>query len=104
MWYIKIESEEQVTKNRPGTFAVLFLGLAIAIPLIVIPFVGETSITGGVVFITSLGLLMPAAHFASVWFVSRFAQKEQKTLLGVVAPKKDADQGVLYDENDIPSI
>ena len=90
-----------MTKNRPGTFAVLFLGLAIAIPLTVIPFVGETSITGGVVFITSLGLLMPAAHFASVWFVSRFAQKDPKTLLGVVAPKKDADQGVLYDKNDV---
>jgi len=104
LWYIKIESEEQVTKNQPGTFAAIFLSLAIAIPLIVIPFVGETSITGGVVFIVSLGLLMPAAHFASLWFVKRFAQKNSKTLLGVVAPKKDADQGVLYDENDVPSI
>jgi len=93
-----------VTKNQPGTFAVIFLGLAITIPLIVIPFVGETSITAGIVFIASLGLLMPAAHYASVWFVNRFAQKDPKTLLGVVAPKKDADQGVLYDENDIPSI
>ena len=101
---MKIESEDQVTKNKPGTFAVIFLGLAIAIPLVVIPFVGETSITGGIVFIASLGLLMPATHFASVWSVKQFAQKHPKTLLGVVAPKKDADQGVLYDENDVPSI
>ncbi len=93
-----------MTKNQPGTFAAIFLSLAIAIPLIVIPFVGETSLAAGIVFITSLGLLLPAVHFATVWSVKRFAQKDSKTLLGVVAPKKDADQGVLYDENDIPSI
>jgi len=91
-------------KNKPGVVAVIFLGLAAAIPLIAIPIVGKASMTAGVVFIASLGLLMPAAHYASLWIVKRFAQKELKPLLGVVAPKKDADQGVLYDENDVPSI
>lgn len=91
-------------KNRPGMFAAIFLSLAAAIPVTVIPIVGETSMIAGVVLIASLGLLMPAAHYASTWIVKRFTQQDLKPMLGVVAPKKDTDQGVLYDENDVPSI
>lgn len=94
-----------MTKKYPGTIAAIFFVLATSIPVVIVQQAGDTSSAQNYATILSFMvyflLMTLVVNYGAKWLVSRM---NKQTLLGVVSPKKNPDQGVLFDEDGVPSV
>lgn len=94
-----------MTKKYPGIIAIILFAFATAIPVVIVQQADDSSSSQNYAtilsFVVYFLLMTLVVNFAAKWLVNRM---NKQALLGVVSPKKNPDQGVLFDEDGVPSV
>jgi predicted permease len=93
--------------KRPGLIAAVLFTIASAVPLVVISNFNQTKSSENYAIIASFCIYFLLMHFVAAYgakaLTRRLESKKTQSLLGVVSPNKNPDQGVLFDEDDVLS-